>query len=126
MKLNVMFTIAAIVLILLGILALFAPPALVGTTDVAAAFSGKLGGVSWLSLGVMAWLVRNAEPSKTRDSVVLGYILLFALWAAVSLYGVFLVDMPTHNISWGPALIQALLAIGFFMAGRASMSTNAS
>ena len=125
MKLNVMFTIAAILLILLGILALFAPPALVGTTDVAAAFSGKLGGVSWLSLGVIAWLVRNAEASKTRDSVVLGYTLLFALWAVVSVYGSFL-DMPTASISWGPALIWALLAVGFFMAGKASMSKSAS
>ena len=123
MKLNVMFTIAAIVMILMGLLSFFAPPALRGT-DPSAAFSTKIVGVISLSLGVMAWLLRNAEASKTRDSVVLGYTLLFALWAAVSLYGVFLVDMPAHNIPWGPALIQALLAIGFFMAGRASMSTN--
>jgi len=125
MKLNVMFTIAAIVLILLGIVSFFAPPALTGT-DPSAAFSAKILGVISLSLGVMAWLVRNAEPSKTRDSVVLGYILLFALWAAVSIYGSFLVDMPTHTISWGPALIQALLAIGLFMARRAGMSKSAS
>ena len=125
MKLNVMFTIAAIVLILLGALSFFAPPALAGT-DPTAGFSAKILGVIGLSLGVMAWLVRNDEPSKTHDSVVLGYTLLFALWAAVSTYGIFLVDMPTHNISWGPALIQALLAVGFFMAGKASMSTSAS
>jgi len=124
MKLNVMFTIAAILLILVGILSLFAPPAMLGITDVSAAFSSKLGGVSWLSLGVMAWLVRNAEASKTRDSVVLGYTLLFALWAVVSVYGSFL-DMPNANISWIPALIQALIAVGFFMAGKASMSTSA-
>jgi len=125
MKLNVMFTITAIVLILLGLLSFFAPPALAGT-DPTAGFSAKILGVIGLSLGVMAWLVRNDEASKTRDSVVLGYTLLFALWAAVSLYGVFLVDMPSHTISWGPALIQALLAIGFFMAGKASMSKSAS
>jgi hypothetical protein len=125
MKLNVMFTIVAIVLILFAILSFFAPPALAGT-DPTAAFSAKINGVVLLSLGVMAWLVRNDEPSKTRDSVVLGYTLLFALWAAVSVYGSFLVDMPSHNISWVPALIQALLAVGFFMAGKASMSTSAS
>ena len=124
MKLNVMFTIAAIVLILLGIVSFFAPPALAGT-DPSAAFSAKIIGVVLLALAVLAWLVRNDGPSKTRDSVVLGYTLLFALWAAVSVYGIFLVDMPTHNISWGPALVQALLAIGFYMAGRASMSTTA-
>jgi len=123
MKLNVMFTIATIVLILFGILSFFAPPSLVGT-DPSAAFSTKVIGVVCISLGVMAWLVRHAEPSKTRDSVILGYTLLFGLWAVVSAYGSFLVDMPTHTISWGPALIQTLLTIGFFMAGRASMSTT--
>jgi hypothetical protein len=121
MKLNTMFTIAAIVMIFMGILSFFAPPALRGT-DPSAAFSAKIIGVILLALGLLAWLVRNDGPSKTRDSVVLGYTLLFALWAAVSTYGIFLVDMPTHNISWGPALIQALLAIGFFTTGRTSMS----
>ena len=125
MKLNVMFTIAAILLILFGILSLFVPPAALGTTDAVAAFESKITGVILLALGVMAWLVRNAEASKTRDSVVLGYTLLFALWMCVSIYGIFLVDMPSHNISWIPALIQALIAVGFFMAGRASMSTRA-
>ena len=125
MKLNVMFTIAAVLLILLGILSLITPPGMLGTTDATAAFESKLGGVSWLSLGVIAWLVRNAEESKTRDSVVLGYTLLFALWTVVSVYGSFL-DMPSANISWIPALIQALLAVGFFMAGKASMSKSAS
>ena len=125
MKLNVMFTITAIVMVLFALLSFFAPAALRGT-DPSAAFSGKIIGVVLLSLGVLAWSVRNDGPSKTRDSVVLGYTLMFALWAVVSTYGIFLVDMPTHNISWGPALIQALLAIGFFMAGRAGMSTSAS
>jgi len=125
MKLNVMFTITAIVLILLGLLSFFAPPALAGTYATAG-FSAKINGVVCLALGVMAWLVRNDGPSKTRDSVVLGYTLLFALWMCVSIYGIFLVDMPSHNISWGPALIQALLAVGFFMAGKANMSKSAS
>ena len=124
MKLNVMFTIAAIVMVLMGLLSFFAPAALRGT-DPSTAFSSKIIGVILLALGVLAWLVRNDGSSKTRDSVVLGYTLLFALWAAVSVYGSFLVDMPTHNISWGPALIQALLAFGFFMAGRSSMSNSA-
>ena len=115
MKLNVMFSIAAIVLILTAILSFFAPPSLAGT-GAAANFSAKVMGVLSFSLGVMAWQVRNAEPSKTRDAVVTGYILLFVLWAAVSIYGIFLVDMPTHSFSWVPALIWALLAIGFITA----------
>ena len=121
MKLNVMFVIAAVLLILVGLASFFAPPSLVGA-GVSAAFNAKISGVIAFSLGVMAWLVRNAEPSKTRDSVVVGFILLFALWTVVSIYGVFLIELPTHSISWIPALIQALLAIGFFVTGRPGMS----
>jgi len=125
MKLNVMFTVAAILLILMSVMAFFTPPALAGTTDAAKTFDTKISGVLLLSLGVIAWLVRNAEASKTRDSVVLGYTILFVLWAVVSVYGSFL-DMPYAKISWIIGLIQALVAVGFFMAGRASMSTSAS
>ena len=63
MKLNVMFTITAIVLILLGLLSFFAPPALAGT-DPTAGFSAKINGVVCLALGVMAWLVRNDDLQK--------------------------------------------------------------
>jgi len=124
MKLNVMFTITAIVLVLLGVLSLFGPAGMLGTTDATAAFEAKLAGVTYLAFGVMAWLVRNAEASKTRDSVVLGYTLFFALWTVVSVYGSFS-DMPNANISWVPALIQALFTVGFFVAGRANMSKSA-
>jgi hypothetical protein len=125
MKLNVMFVIAAVVLVLIGLASFFAPASLVGAGP-SAAFNAKISGVIAFSFGVMAWLVRNAEPSSTRDSIVVGFILMFVLWAAVSIYGVFLTDMPTHSISWIPALIQALLAIGFYVAGRPGMSGAAS
>jgi hypothetical protein len=125
MKLKVLFTVAAILLILMSVMAFFTPPALAGITDVARTFDTKISGVLLLSLGIIAWLVRNAVVSKTRDSLVLGYTILFALWAVVSVYGSFL-DMPYAKISWIIGLIQALLAIGFFMAGKASMTTSAS
>jgi hypothetical protein len=121
MKLNIVFTIAAILLIFMSVMAFFTPPALAGTTDVAKSFDNKISGVLLVSLGIIAWLVRNAEASKTRDSVVLGYTILFTLWAVVSVYGSFL-DMPYANISWIIGLIQALVAVGFFIAGKASMS----
>ncbi len=124
MKLNVMFTIAAILLVFMSVMAFFTPPALAGTTDVAKTFDTKISGVLLLSLGIIAWLVRNAEASKTRDSLVLGYTILFVLWAVVSVYGSFL-DMPYAKISWIIGLIQALVSVGFFMAGKASMSKSA-
>jgi len=128
MKLNVMFIIAAIVLILLSLLSLLAPaaPAMFGVIDAAQYFAILVGAVGWLSLGVIAWLVRNAQASKTRDALVLGYTLLFAVWAIISLIGQFgqFGALPGHNASWVIALIQALIAVGFFIAGRASMSAQ--
>jgi hypothetical protein len=124
MKLRVMFVIVSIILVLTGLFSFFAPSSVIGT-DIQAMFSAKILGVIYFSLGVMAWLVRNAEPSKTRDSVVFGYILLFVLWAFVSVYGSFLTAMPSHKISWLPALIQALLAIGFIIAYRSDRPKSA-
>ena len=130
MKLNVMFIIAAIVLVLLSLLSLLAPvaPGALGVIGAAQYFSIMVGAVGWLSLGVIAWLVRNAEASKTRDSLVLGYTLLFGLWAVVSLIGQFgqFGALPAHDASWVIALIQALIAVGFFVAGRSSMTKSAS
>jgi uncharacterized membrane protein len=125
MKLNVMFTIAAIFLTLIGILSLLAPalPAL-GNTDANGNFGIMIGGAALLSLGVIAWLVRNAEASKTRDSVVLGYTLVFALLALISLYGQ--LNIPDRNGSWAIGLVWVLIAVGFFMAGKSSMSKSAS
>lgn len=124
MKLSLMFIVTSIILILAGVLSFFATPSMIGDS-IEAAFSAKIAGVIYLALGVMAWLVRNAEPSKTRNSVVFGYTLLFILWTGVSIYGCFLVEMPTHTISWIPATIQALLAIGFIVAGRSAKSKSA-
>ena len=129
MKLNVMFTIAAISLILSAIGTFLAPvlPAL-GTTNAYGTFGMMIAAVCMLSLGVIAWLVRNAEASKTRDSLVLGYTFLFALWAVVSLIGQFgqFSELSGHKFSWVIASIQALIAVGFFMAGKSRMAKSAS
>jgi len=124
MKLNVMFTIAAAVLILLGLTSLLAPAAvMLGTTDLTAAAVAKQSASIELALGVMAWLLSNAEPSKTRNGVVLGYTLVFAFWSASCIYGAFLVGASSSAKAGfeAAAVIHGLVAIGFFVSGRASM-----
>jgi len=54
-----------------------------------------LGGAGLLALGVIAWLVRNEETSKTRHSLVLSYFILFALLAVISFYGQ--LNVPERN-----------------------------
>ena len=130
MKLNVMFTIAAIVMILLGLASLLAPAGMATGAGMgelpspAFLMTIRFTGVEMLGLGLIAWFVRNAEASKARDGVTLGFTIYFALHALTSLYGQF-TDTST-SVHWVAATIQALFAIGFFMASKANMSTNAS
>lgn len=130
MKLNLVFTVAAVLMVLLGLAQLLAPAAMV-----AAAYSGvtpstahlmtiRFTGVEMLGLGLIAWLVRNTDASKARDGVTLGFTIYFALHALTSLYGQF--TDPSTSLHWLMATIQALFAVGFFMAGKASMSTSGS
>ncbi|MBM3126004.1 MAG: hypothetical protein FJZ87_13180 [Chloroflexi bacterium] len=125
MKLNVMFTIAALYGIVIGLFSLIAPAAASAGTLTEGMpgmlfMTARFFGVSYIGLGLIAWLVRNAEPSKTRDSVTLGLTVFFALHALTSLYGQFTdTSVSTH---WVMATVQALIAVGFFVAGRASMS----
>jgi hypothetical protein len=129
MKLNVMFTIVAIYGFLIGLPALFVPGAMAaaaGTADASssALMTTRFVGVEIIGLGLIAWLVRNADASKARDGVTLGLTIYFALHALTSLYGQF-TDTST-SLHWVMATIQGLIAVGLFMAGKASMSTNAS
>lgn len=126
MKLNVMLIVAAIYWIINGLLGLLAPVSMFGiemnaSTPTFLVMTMKFWGVASLALGVIAWLVRNAEPSKTRDAVVLGSIFYFALEAPVSLYG-YLIDPGSPHMVF--AIIEMLIAVGLFLAYRSRMATN--
>ncbi len=127
MKLNIMFTIAAVYGIVLGLAELLVPaaaPAGMLTEDMPGMLFMvvRFWGVSYIGLGLIAWLVRNTEPSKARDGVTLGLTVFFALHALTSLYGQF-TDTSTST-HWSMATVQGLIAVGFFMAGKASMSAS--
>ena len=128
MKLNVMFIIAAVYGFLIGLGALLAPSTMANMGGLPASsgvlMTTRFLGVANLGLALIAWLVRNTEASKARDGVTMGFFIFFALHALTSLYGQF-TDTST-SLHWIMATLQALIAVGFFMAGRASMSTSAS
>ena len=128
MKLNikVMLIIAAVYHFLNGLLGLLVPPQLMGVAANAPGFlvmTMRFWGVASLALGLIAWLVRNAEASKTRDALILGMAFFFVLEAPVSAYGHFIDPAGPHLIF---AVVEALIAVGFIFVGRASMSKNAS
>ena len=125
MKLSVMFIIAAVYGLLIGLPLLFGPSSMA----TAAGLTGSPGmlmtlrymGVANIGLGLIAWLVRNSEPSGARDGASMGFFIFFALSALTSLYAQFTEAAMVSN--WIYVVVQALIAVGFFAAGKANMST---
>lgn len=129
MKTSVVFTVAGILWMVLGLAMLLAPAALISASSGGSPaaprelMSARFAGVEMFGLGLIAWLIRNAEASKARDGATLGFTIYFGLHALASLYGQFTDFSATMH--WVMAIIQALLAVGFFLAGQAGMSKSA-
>ncbi len=134
MKLKVMFTIAAVLLIIMGIVPLlsFAFPALkasYGITDISTSFAFLILSAAQLVFGVVAWSVRKAPASITRNSLSYGYASLFALWAVLDIIGNLgqFSTIPGHDNSlWLWVVIFTLVSIGFFVADKNSNSKSES
>jgi hypothetical protein len=84
----------------------------------------RLTGALFGGLGVMAWRGRSAEPSKSRDALVLGLMISNGLAAVVAVLaarsGVY------NQFAWGPVGTFALFAIAFLWAGRGGVTASAS
>ncbi|MBK5285026.1 MAG: hypothetical protein JJE25_06455 [Bacteroidia bacterium] len=121
MKLKVMFIITTVYAMLVGLPAIFAPEQLAAMVNLQVPPSLLMDirflGVAELGLGIIAWLIRNAEASKTLSNAALGFAIYFSLHALTSLYGQ-LTD-TTVSMHWVMATLQGLIAIGFFSAGKA-------
>ncbi len=124
MKPNVIFIIAAVYGLVVGLPSIIAPQAMASMAipepPISMQMMIRFLGVAELGLGLIAWLVRNAEASKTRDNVMLGFTIYFALHALTSLYGQF--TDTSVSMHWVMATIQGLIAIGFFTSARSHMS----
>jgi hypothetical protein len=112
-KLNIVLSIAAIYMALVGAGLIFAPQAFgVGAvpTDASAALIAYLR--LWGSpLAVLNWMARNA--------IILGNIVGFAAIAALDVWGSFSGGRPVTKVF---ALIHLLFAVAFIWVGRMSMS----
>lgn len=124
MKLGVLLRIAAIYMALVGLGLIFAPQAFgVGAvpTDASAALIAflRLWGSPLLGIAVLDWMVRDAEPSKALDAIILGNIVGFATIAAVDVWGSFGAGRPAHKVF---AIVHLLFAAAFFWVGRRSLA----
>jgi hypothetical protein len=80
----------------------------------------RLTGALFGGPAVMAWIGRNAEPSKSRDAMVMGFIATNALAAVVAVWGA--LSGVYNQFAWGPVATFAILAVCFLAAGRANHS----
>ncbi len=126
MTIKTLFSLYALVA-LIFCLGLFLFPAfwitLYGATpDAQAAVLLRLVGALFGGLAVMAWAGRKAEPSRSRDAMVLGLTVLNGLAALASVWGA--LSGVYNYFAWGPVATFALCAVGFFLVGRASRSVS--
>jgi hypothetical protein len=90
--------------------------------DAQAAVLLRLIGALFGGLAVMAWTGRSAEPSKSRNAMVLGLTVLNGLAALASVLGA--LSGVYNYFAWGPVAAFALCATGFFQVGRASRQAS--
>ena len=77
---------------------------------------------TFIGIAVLNWAARNADASKARDAIFLGNTAGFGLATILSV----IASITGGQVaSWVLVVIHALFAVGFFIVGRANMSTSA-
>jgi hypothetical protein len=123
-KLNVMFTISAIILLFLGLGLTFMTSFIHGMIGLdanpASLHFAKAVGGALLGFAAMAWFARSSGPSQARNALVWGFILFFMLTSIEYLRA--LLAGTLQPIGWLAAGMWILLLIFMGLAGRSSMS----
>lgn len=124
MSLDLLFTVSSVFAALIGLGALIAPTAftggsLPGNAQVLIDSFRGFGGL-FLSVAILDWMARGAQASRARNGIVLANAIGF-LFATVFTTLAVLHGYP----AWGWILValNALLALGYILAGARSMST---
>jgi peptidoglycan/LPS O-acetylase OafA/YrhL len=121
MKLNILFSIYAVVAAISCVLYLGFPAFSMSlysdgvSADPQAIMLFRLVGALFGGIAVMVWLSRNAEPSESRDALVRGLAVLNGLAAIVTFWAT--VSGVYNQFSWGPFVTCVLFAIGFHVLG---------
>jgi len=123
-KLNVMFTIAAIAMFLIGLGLTVMTGIMLGMIGLdanpASIHFAKAGGSALLGLAVMTWLARNSGPSQARNALVLGLTLLFLLETAEYVRAILTGSLQI--MGWISAGMWFFLFVFMALAGRSSMA----
>ena len=127
MKLKTMFTISAVVSIVMGVVFFFAEAVLgVAASDLAPSdleyYLVRAISTLLIGMGVAAWMIRDSGPSLARDSVVVGLVVANLLAIVTNLIA--LITGPDTGMSWAGLVANTFLALGFFLTGWPGRSTE--
>ena len=126
MKLNVLLSISAVYMALLGLGFVLAPQIIgIGAVpaDASAALIAYLRvfGSTFIAIGVLNWTTRNAETSAARNAVALANTVGFGLAAILDMWGVL---TGGRQLALVFAIVHLLLTVAFIWAGRTSLSAK--
>lgn len=126
MPLNILLSIAAIYMALVGLGLIFAPQAFGAgavPTDASAALIAylRLWGSPLLGIAVLDWMARNAEPSAARNAIIVGNTVGFAAIAALDVWGSFSGGRPVTKVF---AFVHLLFALAFVRVGSTHCCTR--
>jgi hypothetical protein len=125
-KVNVMFTISAVVLFFLGLGLTFMTSFIHGMIGLepnpASLHFAKAAGGAMLGFAAMAWLSRNSVPSQARNGLVLGLTLLYLLTGIEYVRSIMVGSL--QFMGWIMAGMWLLLFVFMALAGRASMTES--
>jgi hypothetical protein len=74
-------------------------------------FVTRLLAAEFITLGILAWLVREMEASATRQTIVMAYFISNTLGFLVSLYAQ--LTGVVNGLGWTTVIIYLLLALAF-------------
>jgi hypothetical protein len=116
MKPKLLLTVAGMLFILGGIAGFF----MVSGYD----YTAYGGAVAYLSLGVLFWLARDIPASRALNAVMVTGFFATLGGSFVALYGQYSGTYMDTAVGYIPGLIYLGIAVWFFLAGRANMSSG--
>jgi len=119
-KLKILFIISAVYMALLGLGFVFAPLQIgfnAVPVDASAALIAYLRvfGSTFIAIGVLNWMTRNAEASTARNAILYGNIAGFGLAALLDLWGWLSGGRKLAGVF---AIIHLLFTVAFILAAR--------
>ena len=115
MKLNALFTIAAVLTVLFGIGFVVMPDTLLSfygvTMNEAGLYTARLLGAEFLAFAIIAWMVRNSSGSSELNAIVLAFAVGDIIGFVISL--VYQLQGIANALGWSTVAIYLLLGLGF-------------